>query len=64
MTTMTSTTPRYYVSQIGTQTFVIVDSTTRQNVTSRFGLTRYFASAGGARKAITRLNRPVGDRHR
>jgi hypothetical protein len=64
MNTTTSTEPRYTVEQYGTQTFVVIDATTKLTVRSRFGLTRYFTSHASARKAITRLNRPVGDRHR
>jgi hypothetical protein len=61
---MTSTTKRYCVEQIGTMTYGIVDSTTLGYVRNRDGHTRYFTSSGAARKAITRLNRAVGDRHR
>lgn len=65
MTTTTSTTTkRFVVEQVGTMSYIIVDVTTEMHVTNRFGYTRYFSSAASARKAVTRLSRPVGDRHR
>ncbi len=64
MTTLTSTTPRYSVDQIGLKSFAIYNTVEFRFVRNSAGVIRYFTSRSSARKAITRLNRPVGDRHR
>ena len=64
MSTLTSTTPTYTIDQTGTGSFTIYNNTEFRFVRAANGLVRYFSSRSSARKAITRLNRPVGDRHR
>jgi hypothetical protein len=59
-----STQHLYQVETIGSTSFAIWNTETREYVQNRFGFVRYFSTRSSARKAITRLNRPAGDRHR
>jgi hypothetical protein len=65
MTTMTSTTSRFFIETYFLSGYAIVDSTTGHYVRNeRTNMTRVFKTRNSARKAVTRLNRPAGDRHR
>jgi len=63
MNTTTSTT-RFEIVTLSSSSFYVVDNESGMTVQDRTGNTRYFTSRSSARKAVTRLNRPAGDRHR
>ena len=62
-TTTTTTSRRYVIDQFA-HYFNIFDTVALQYVTDSTGVARRFTTRSSARKAVTRLNRPVGDRHR
>jgi len=64
MTTTSTVTSRRFVIDEFAGTFNIFDTTSLSYVTNSKGVTRTFATRSSARKAVTRLNRPAGDRHR
>ena len=61
MTLITEVTTTYEVVETGTGYGIRVNGTF---LTDKHGVVRTFATRSSARKTVTRLRRPAGDRHR